>query len=484
MTDIRRHSILLWLSFAGFFVSGAAGLADHWMWLQLLCAGFAGSCKEAAQFSLLGLPLWGWGILYYTLLAVSIYRLPKWLPWLVSSAIGFEIALVWIAVSSRLYCTFCMGNFLVVLLLALISFDKKRFWQTLAVSSVVFLFSIFLVPQGHVLPAFTAAEKHHSNIVAKVAGTVITDKELETPIASRIYDLEKQIYQTKRQRLEKLLAEKALEEEARRRKITSKQLVNDEVLSKGIEVSDEEVDRYLLENRNRLQNQSGSTTDLRRRIKVFLEHRKSYEKVMQYAKSLEGQYGVTVFLKGPRPPHVKVDVQGNQALGPVNAPVTIVEFSDYQCPVCRRSHQVVRKIREMFRGRIRWIFKDYPLSMHKYAEKAAEAGRCAAEQGKFWEYQDALFAADGELTQTRLHDYAVKLGLDADRFEQCLERGTYQKQVEQDIAEGKKVGVEGTPTFMINGRLISGYIALERFKTMIDEELKKAKSGAKVERSY
>ncbi len=476
MTDRKRHLILLWLSLAGLSVSALAGLADHWMWLQLLCAGFSGSCKEAAQFSLLRLPLWGWGILYYALLAVSIYRFPKSIPWLVPIAIGFELALVWIAVSSTLYCTFCMANFLVVLLLALISFDKKRFWQILALSSVAFLVSIFLVPHEHVLSASTTAKQGQPKIAAKVAGTVITDEELETPIASRIYDLKKQIYKTKRQRLEKLLAEKVLEKEARSRKITSKQLINDEVLSKGIAVSDEEVNRYLFENRNRLQNQTGSMTDLRRRIKVLLQHRKSYERVMAYAKSLEGKYGVTISLKAPRPPHVKVDVEGDHALGPADAPVVIVEFSDYQCPVCQRSHQVVRKIREAFRGRIRWIFKDYPLSMHKYAEKAAEAARCAADQGKFWEYQDALFAADGELSPNRLHDYALKLGLDGDRFEQCLERGTYHKQVEQDYAEGKRVGVDGTPSFMINGRLISGYIALDRFKGMINKELNRTKS--------
>jgi protein-disulfide isomerase len=478
MAGIRsRHSILLWLSFAGLFVSALAGLADHWMWLQLLCAGFTGSCKDAAQFTLFGLPLWGWGIAYYTLLAVSIYRFPNGIPWLVSGAIGFETALVWIAVSSKLYCTFCLGNFFAVLLLAVVSFDKERLWQTVAVSSIFFLFSIFLVPQENVLSAFGVAKQNQSDVVAKVAGTVITEEELETPIASRIYDLEKQIYQTKSQRLEKMIAEKVLEEEAGRRKIASKQLLNDAVLSKGVEVSDEEVNRYLLENRNRMQNWSGSMGDLRNRIKAFLQHRKSQEKVMEYARSLHEQYGVTIYLKKPQPPHVKVDVEGNQAMGPSDALVKVVEFSDYQCPVCRQSHEVVSKIREVYRGRIQWIFKDYPLKMHEYAERAAEAARCAADQGKFWEYQDVLFAADGELTSNRLHDYAVQLGLNADRFEQCLEHGTYKKAVEQDVVEGKRVGVDGTPSFMINGRLISGFIALDRFKMMIDEELNRVKLG-------
>jgi len=467
----------LWLSFAGLFISATAGLADHWMWLQLLCAGFAGSCKEAAQFTLLGLPLWAWGIAYYMLLGVSVYRFPRWLPWLVSSAIGFEIALVWIAVVSRLYCTFCLGNFLVVLLLAVISFDMQRFWQTVAISSIFFLFSTLLLPRENGLSGFIAARQDQPNVVAKVAGTTITEEELETPIASRIYELEMQIYQTKRQRLEKMVDERVLEEEAGRRKTTSRQLIQEAVLSKGIEVSDEEVNRYLLENRNRLQNQSGSMADLRNRVKAFLHQRKSYEKITAYARSLREQYGVAIYLKEPRPPHIPVDVEGNQAIGPADAPVQIVEFSDYQCPVCRQSHEVVRRIREAFRGRIRWIFKDYPLKMHQYAEKAAEAARCAADQGKFWEYQDVLYAADGELTSNRLRDYAVKLGLDADRFGQCLESGKYRKEVERDLLEGKRVGVDATPTFMINGRLIKGFLPLDRFKMMIEEELNRVEVG-------
>jgi protein-disulfide isomerase len=475
----NRHTILILLSFAGLFVSALAGLADHLSWLQLLCAGFSGSCKEAAKFSLFGLPLWGWGIAYYTVLAISIIRFPRWLLWLVSGAIGFEIALVWIAVSSKLYCTFCLGNFIVVLLLAVISFEKERFWQTVAASSLFFLFSIFMVPYENVLSAFPPWHDQ-PEVVAQVAGTVITAKELDTPIASRIYDLENQIYQTKKQRLDQMIAEKVLEKEANSRNMTSQQLVKEVVLSKGVQVSDEEVNRYLLENQSRLQNWKGSAEELKSRIKAFLANRKSQDQVMEYARSLREQYGVAIYLKEPRPPNVTVDVKGNHAMGPVDAAVKIVEFSDYQCPVCRQSHEVVRKVREDYRDRIRWIFKDYPLSMHKYAEKAAEAARCAGDQGKFWEYQDALFTADGDLTSDRLHDYATKLGLATGQFEQCLEQGKYKKAIEQDIVEGKRVGVNATPSFMINGRLDTGFIALDRFKRMIEEELNRVKRGVQV----
>jgi len=481
MADLKsRHSILLWFSLAGLFVSTLAGLADHWLWLQMLCGSFAGSCRAAAEFTLFGLPLWAWGIAYYLLLAVSIYRFPAWISWLVSSAIGFEAALVWIAVSSDLYCTFCLANLLIVLLLAIFSFDRQRLWQIAAVSSLFFLLSILLVPKQNVFSAFSTVKQDQPEAVARVGGAVITEQELQTPIAARIYDLEKQIYQMKRQRLERMIDEKVIDMEAARNNISAKQLIDEAVLSKGVSVSDEEVNRYLVENRNRLQNWQGSMEDLRGRVKSYLENRKSQEKVTEYAKSLRERYNVSVYLEEPRLPHVEVDVKGSPALGPADAPVTVVEFSDYQCPVCRQSHEVVRKIREAFGERIQWIFKDYPLKMHKYAQKAAEAARCAADQGKFWEYQDALFGADGDLTPHRLQGYAAGLHLDTGRFAQCLAQGTFQKAVEQDILEGKRIGVNATPSFLINGRLITGFIELNRFKTLIEQELNRVEPGAHV----
>jgi protein-disulfide isomerase len=200
-----------------------------------------------------------------------------------------------------------------------------------------------------------------------------------------------------------------LEKETAKRKIPLKQLIQEATSTKGIQVSDEEVNRYPLENGYRLKDWSGSMGDLRNRIKASIEQRKAKEKVSEFVQSPTEQYGVTIYLKEPRPLHVEVDVLDDLALGPADAPVKIVEFSDYQCPVCRQNHEVVRKVRDSYMGRIQWIFKDHPLKMHRYAEKAAEAARCAADQGKFWQYQDALFAEEGELTSSRLQELAVSV---------------------------------------------------------------------------
>ncbi len=478
MAGIRAgYAIKLSLSLAGFLFSVSAGSAVHLRWLQTLCAGFAGSCTETTQFTLFGSPLWGWGIAYYLLLAVSVYRFPKWTFWLVSGAVGFETALIWIAVSLKLYCLFCLGNFFVVLLLAVFCLHKDRIWQTLAVGSLCLLFSLLLVPHEAILPAFATGKQARPNVVAEVAGEPITEDELDTPIALHIYDLEEQIYRSKRQRLDRMIAEKVLEKEAHSRNVSVKQLAGEIGLSEEITVTDEEVNSYLLEHRDLVKNRSGPSPDLKDRIRDFLRDRKYYERLMEYSESLGKRYGVAVYLKQPRPPRFNVDVRGDPTIGPSDAPVRIIEFSDYQCPACRKSHEVVRRLQDEYRGRIQWIFKDYPLQMHKYAEKAAEAAGCAADQGKFREYQDALFAADGDLTPDRLRDIAAGLGMNVDQFEACLNQGKHKNEVEQDLAEGRRIGVDSTPSLLINGKLITGSAGLNRLKKMIDRELKEAGAG-------
>jgi len=188
---------------------------------------------------------------------------------------------------------------------------------------------------------------------------------------------------------------------------------------------------------------------------------------------------VAVYLKEPRSPLIQVAMaEDDPVLGPKNAPLTIFEFSDYQCPACRRSHAVVRELQQLYNDRIRWVFKDYPMPGHKWARGAAMAAHCAAEQGKFWEYQDLLFTIQDELAPERLLQLAKNLGLQEDPFSKCLEVGKYQAHVEKHIEEGKKFGLDTTPTFIINNRLVSGAPPPDRFKKIIDEELQRlAKDG-------
>jgi protein-disulfide isomerase len=175
----------------------------------------------------------------------------------------------------------------------------------------------------------------------------------------------------------------------------------------------------------------------------------------------------------PYPPRITIDIQGAPTLGPSDAPVTIVEFSDYECPACRSTHDVVKQIRAAYGDRVRWIYKDYPLRRHKDAFKAAEASHCAQEQGKFWQYQESLFTAQ-DLSPVNLVSNAAKLGMAAENFSQCLQDSKYKAVVEKNLREAAQAGLDRTPSFIINGVLFAGGLSLDNFRSIIDEELKRA----------
>ena len=171
-------------------------------------------------------------------------------------------------------------------------------------------------------------------------------------------------------------------------------------------------------------------------------------------------------------------------LGDANAPVTIVEFSDYQCPFCRRAFEdAEKKVIENYvnTGKVRIYFKDFPLSFHPDAPAAANAARCAGEQGKYWEMHDAIFVGQGpaELGTVAINasvytTYAKEMGLKEPQFTQCVQSDKYASEVQADTAQGIAAGVSGTPTFFVNNQQVVGAQPYEAFKAAIDAELAKA----------
>jgi len=158
--------------------------------------------------------------------------------------------------------------------------------------------------------------------------------------------------------------------------------------------------------------------------------------------------------------------------GDFNAPITLVEFSDFECPFCARHFPTLNEILREYQGKVRLVYKHFPLPFHPNAQKAAEASECAAEQGKFWEYHDKLFENFSEgYSLEKFKQWAKDLGLDSDRFDNCLNSGKYSQKVQKDIQEGNQKGVEGTPATFVNGQLISGALPYEVFKQIIDNLL-------------
>jgi protein-disulfide isomerase/rhodanese-related sulfurtransferase len=162
----------------------------------------------------------------------------------------------------------------------------------------------------------------------------------------------------------------------------------------------------------------------------------------------------------------------SHVLGDPNSPVTVVEFSDFQCPFCGQAEKTVVRIRAAYKNRVRFVFRQFPLpTIHAFAEKAAEASECAAEQGKFWEAFEKLYANQEDLTTPALEQYASDLGLDRGRFDQCLSSGAMAARVAQDKSDGQALGVDRTPTFFIDGRKYIGAPDYSRFAQILDNAL-------------
>jgi len=206
----------------------------------------------------------------------------------------------------------------------------------------------------------------------------------------------------------------------------------------------------------------------------------------QVAKLAQGQGSRgTGGQKPQEPERVEVSADDDPALGQADAPVVIVEFSDFQCPYCARfARQTFPQIKREYidTGKVKLVFRDFPLSFHKNAALAAEAAQCAYEQDAFWEMHDRIFAGQSEWAGSSeakqiFIQYAEELGLDRGRFRECLDSGRYQEEVRQDFKDGASYGVTGTPTFFINGRKLVGAQPFSTFQRLIEAEAERSSKG-------
>jgi protein-disulfide isomerase len=235
-------------------------------------------------------------------------------------------------------------------------------------------------------------------------------------------------------------------------------------------VTDAEVAGFITQNRARLP--QGDEAELKLKVWDYLRSQKVNERRQAFIQTLRSQNSVAVYLEAPAATRVAVSTDKGFVRGPNDAPVTIVEFSDFQCPFCKNATTTVKQVVEKYQGRVKWIFRDFPIaSLHPAAPKAHQAARCAAEQGKFWEYHDLLFEKSPRQAMDDLKQYARDLKLDAAAFGQCLDSGKQEAEVNRDIQEGARLGVTGTPTFFINGRQLVGAQPAATFQKIIDSEL-------------
>jgi protein-disulfide isomerase len=314
--------------------------------------------------------------------------------------------------------------------------------------------------------------------LASVNGKPISSTDAEKSIAADLAKLEAQIYELKKTRLDAVIDEQLLAQEAGKRGVTTAALLEAEVNTKSSVVTDEEVAVYYGANQAKLQKDLSAWRD---QIRKFLNAQKATERRAAFLKELRAQHKVEVFLKAPPVFRAEITTKGAYAKGPADAPIQLIEFSDFHCPFCKRVEPTIAQVLKKYDGKIRFVYKDFPLdSLHPQARAAAEAARCAGDQGKFWEFHGKVYAGASDASPATMQAYAKDVGLDAATFETCRSSRKYQSQVQADVAEGMKFGVSGTPAFFINGRFLSGAQPLEAFTKIIDEELQaRAATGSR-----
>ena len=309
--------------------------------------------------------------------------------------------------------------------------------------------------------------------LAVVGGSVITGREVETALGRPLSQLHHQIYTLQRKKLEELIDERLLSEEAKKRGVSVETLTEQEVNAKILPVTDDEISALYNANKERI---PVELDKVREQIRNLLRDQRLTAQKKLFIKSLRENARIVSYLKPPAVFRADISVTGEPFKGAEKAPVTIVKFEDFQCPFCKQVQPTFVDLLKRYDGKLRLVHKDLPLeAIHPQARQAAEAARCADEQGKFWSYHDKLYAGSPKLSPEELKSYAKEVGLNVDSFEHCLTTRKYQAIVQKDLSEGTQLGLTGTPTFFINGREVSGNQPLDIFGAMIDEELGRAK---------
>lgn len=315
-------------------------------------------------------------------------------------------------------------------------------------------------------PSKTAAER--ARVLATIKGEKITAGEVEDSLLPLIFDVQQQVFKLRQDELELSINDTLLTQEAQKRHITTNALLDAEVKPKP--VTDEQAQTFYDQNKERVSGDFAQTKDA---IRQYLEQIEVRQAERAFVEKLRATATIQTFLVAPESPVFAISTMDQPSLGKADAPVTIVAFTDYQCPSCAAMHPELERLVKEYGDKVRLVTRDFPLSQHAEAFKAAEAAEAARDQGKYWEYIQILLRNQSALTVDKLKGYATELALDRTKFDSALDSGKFAESVQRDIEDGTKLGINGTPAIFINGRRVSAH-GYDELKAIVDAAFKAA----------
>jgi protein-disulfide isomerase len=341
--------------------------------------------------------------------------------------------------------------------------DSSALWfsRALLVAVVCLSFSVFAIGQGKT--------SRVPDPLAVIDGQPIYENQLPPEEQAQLHRMMQQVYAVKLRALHAVMDRKLVEAEAKKKGVSMDELLS-EVNSKVEDPSDEQVSMYYHAHPSQFPQPLDEVRDKIRKGLKDLDTQNAQRIYVQDLLQQAVNSGELVVLL--RPPRVEMTADPSRLRGDPKAPVTIVEFSDFSCSYCRSNEATINALLNKYQGKVKLGYRDFPLrQLHPQAQLAAEASRCAAEQGKYWEYHDLLFANANKQDRDGLIEDARTLKLDDKQFDACLSSGRYKNQIDQDIQLGTVNGVVATPGFFVNGTFLSGAQSAATFEKVIDEEL-------------
>jgi protein-disulfide isomerase len=326
------------------------------------------------------------------------------------------------------------------------------------VTATLFLFAVGLLLA---LPPDVAAQTKQEKPAAVVGDEVIYGKDFLPPIEAQAYKIRRQEYDLQLRALEGIINQKLLRKEAQRSGMSEEDWLQQAVGTNVPEPTQEEVDRRFVEQMLQGGGAAQSPESVREQLKQEAVEAAREEVFRQ----LRQQAGVKIYLL---PPALQVDYDPARVRGNPDAAITIVEFSDFQCPYCERAYAMVKDLLRKYEGKVKLAYRDLPLvEIRSDIQGTAEAARCAGEQGQFWAYHDVLFENQDEYGEEAFRQFAAGLGLNVDQFAACMEIGKFKPLIEADFKEGIRLGATGTPAFFINGIPLIGARPQAEFEELI-----------------